>query len=219
MSSKIRVAILEDYQLTIDGYLFRLQDRSQFEVVGAARFGIELEPLLDSQATDVLLLDMNVPTAPDNPDTYPILNEIPKLLQKHNELSVLAVSMHADRFLIQTAIDLGVSGYILKDDSKATQELGSVILSVVRGGFYLSEKANQVLRDFQHKKGDLKLSERQLEALMLCANHPDKSLAELAQMLSVANSTIRNLLSNAYVKLEVNRREAAVAKARQMGLI
>jgi len=37
--------------------------------------------------------------------------------------------------------------------------------------------------------------------------------------MNVANSTVRNLLSGAYLRLGVNSRAAAIAKARQLGLI
>jgi DNA-binding NarL/FixJ family response regulator len=35
----------------------------------------------------------------------------------------------------------------------------------------------------------------------------------------VANSTVRNILSGAYLRLEVQNRTAAIAKARQRGLL
>ena len=42
--------------------------------------------------------------------------------------------------------------------------------------------------------------------------------AELADRLGVTNSTVRNLLAHAYVRLNVNNR-AAIAKAQQLSLI
>jgi DNA-binding CsgD family transcriptional regulator len=38
-------------------------------------------------------------------------------------------------------------------------------------------------------------------------------------MMTVSNSTVRNLLSAAYLKLDVNNRAAAIARAQQLGLI
>jgi ATP/maltotriose-dependent transcriptional regulator MalT len=58
-----------------------------------------------------------------------------------------------------------------------------------------------------------------LEALSLSAAYPDSSTAELARKMLVSNSTVRNLLSGAYIKLDVHNRSAAIAKARQLGLI
>jgi len=60
---------------------------------------------------------------------------------------------------------------------------------------------------------------RQLEVLSLCASYPDATSAELANRLGIANSTFRNLLSEAYLRLDVRNRTSAIAKARQLGLI
>ena len=62
-------------------------------------------------------------------------------------------------------------------------------------------------------------SARQLEALSLCAAYPEATTAELADRLGVAHSTLRNLLSGAYLRLNVRSRTAAVAKAQRLGLI
>ena len=219
MSSKIRVAILEDHQSIVDGYLYRLKGDPLYEVVGTAAFGIELEPLLDAHPADIVILDVSVPTAPDNPNPYPLLHVIPSLLQKHPDLAVLVISMLTERALIQAVMDAGASGYILKDDSAAVRQLGAILQSVATGGVYLSAQAHQQL--FKHGRQAEKplLTQRQTEALSLCAAFPDESLANLAARLSVNNSTIRNLLSGAYLRLNVSHRAAAVAKARQLGLI
>ncbi len=67
-SKKIRVAILDDNQSIIDGYLYRLNPAPEIEVVGVAYFGVELESLLAEHPADVVLLDVYVPVAPDNPN-------------------------------------------------------------------------------------------------------------------------------------------------------
>ena len=64
-----------------------------------------------------------------------------------------------------------------------------------------------------------RLSPRQLEALSLCAAYPDWTSADVAEKMSVSNSTVRNLLSSAYLRLGVHSRPAAIAIARQQGLI
>jgi len=64
--SKLKVAILDDHQSTLDGYSLRLGQSPQFEIVGVAVFGAELEPVLAASPVNVLLLDVHVPTSPDN---------------------------------------------------------------------------------------------------------------------------------------------------------
>ena len=91
MPPRIRVAVLDDHQSIVDGYLYRLKDLRHIEVVGTAAFGVELEPLLAEHPTDVLLLDVNVPTAPDNANPFPILHVIPDMLQKYPTFAVLVI--------------------------------------------------------------------------------------------------------------------------------
>ena len=107
MSEKIRVTILDDHQNIIDGYMYRLSAVSQIEVVATISYGEELESTIAKHPTDVLLLDVNVPTSPENPNPYPILHAIPKLLQIYPELNILVISMHAERGLIRAVMDAG----------------------------------------------------------------------------------------------------------------
>src|SRR5258706_3824985 len=107
MNSTIRVAILEDHRSTIDGYLYRLSDASQFEVVSITIYGADLEAALAEHPADVLLLDLDVPTAPDNKNAYPVLNVLPRLFQKQPDLAALVISMFNERALIQAVMDAG----------------------------------------------------------------------------------------------------------------
>jgi DNA-binding NarL/FixJ family response regulator len=218
MTRPIRVTILEDHQSTIDGYIYRLGNLSDIEIAAVLRFGEELAPSLAKQPTDVLLLDFSIPTSQTNPNIYPTLTEIPRLLQLYPNLDVLLITMFADRGIIRAVMEAGASGYILKDDSAAIQDLPNIVRSVADGGIFLSERAGQLYQK-QLNHDERTLSRRQLEVLLLCAAFPSSKTAELADKMSVSNSTVRNLLSEAYLKLDVHTRAGALQKARQLGLL
>ena len=217
MPDKIRVTIIEDHQSIIDGYIYRLTSEPQIEVVATTMYGEELESILAEYPTDVLIADINVPTAQNNQNPYPILHLIPKLLQKHPDLNILVISMYNKPTIIQTVMEAGASGYILKDDRSTIQDLANVVKMAAKGGIHLSQPAFEQL--FKRAKPKTTLTQRQLEALSLCAAYPDASSAELASHLGVANSTMRNLLSGAYLHLKVHTRAAAILQATQLGLI
>jgi two-component system nitrate/nitrite response regulator NarL len=217
MAKKIWVAILEDHQSVIDGYLYRLSKAPQVEVAVIATTAEEFEAQLAEHPVDVLLLDVNVPVAADDHSPFPILHSIPKWLQAHPHLAVLVISVHKSGAIIRSVMEAGAGGYICKDDNAVIQELGSVIQIIAGGGMYLSEQARKYL--LSHQNGERALSARQLEALTLCAAYPDLTTGVLAAKMDIAHSTFRNLLSEAYLKLEVHSRAAAIAKARQLGLI
>ena len=219
MSNKIRVSILDDHQSIIDGYIHRLSEDSKIMVAAAMSYAEELEPSLAAHPTDVLLLDISVPTAPNNPNPYPILYIIPKLLDQYAGLSILVITMFSERQLVKSVMDAGASGFILKDDQSVIRNLAQTVLSVANGGIVLSEQAHQLLLKSNSEKDRGQLTHRQLEALSLSAAFPDSTTAELANKMSVTNSTIRTLLSNAYLHLGVHTRMAAVTKARELGVI
>jgi two-component system nitrate/nitrite response regulator NarL len=218
-AEKVRVAILDDHQSIIDGYVYRLNDTPDVEVVATATFGEELEPMLSKHKADVLLLDLSVRTSPENPNPFPILHVIPKLFKKHQNLVVLVISMYAEARVMRTIIETGANGYILKDDYSAFQDLGNIVLSVAHGGAYFSKKAHAVYAQSESASGRNLLTPRQLEVLSLCAAYPDMTTSDLAQEMVVSDSTVRNLLSSVYLRLGVRSRTAAVEKARELGLI
>lgn len=220
MTSKINVVIADDHQGIIDGYLYRLSGEADIQVVGTAFYGQEVEPLLAKHPqTNVLILDVGLPTAPDNPNPYPILHLIPDLLDRYRPLAILVISMHTERALINQVMKAGASGYIVKDDRSTIQDLGNVIRTVAKGDVYFSRRAFQ---NWQKRRGAQKepdLTGRQLEVLSLCAAYPELTTAELANKLTVQPSTVRNLLSDAYRRLGVRNRTTAITKARKLGLL
>lgn len=218
-AEKVRVAILDDHQSIIDGYLYRLSDTKEIEVVATATHGEDLEPLLAKHPVDVLLLDLSVRTSAENSNPFPILHIIPKLLQKYSSMSVLVISMFAEPGLMRSLIEAGASGYILKDDQAAFRDLGNVVLSIANGGIFFSKKAHNLYMQMDAQNGSELLTPRQMEVLSLCAAYPDASTSDLAEMMTISNSTVRNLLSSVYLRLGVHSRTAAVEKAREMGLV
>ncbi|MFZ0547261.1 MAG: response regulator transcription factor [Candidatus Promineifilaceae bacterium] len=217
MTEKIRVAILDDHQSIIDGYLYRLSLTPEIEVVATGHYGEELDTMFAENPVDVLLLDVNVPTSPDNANPYPILHIIPQLLQTHPKLNVLVISMHNQRTLIKAVLETGASGYIFKDDQMIIKDLGAAVRSVAQGGICISRPINEMLlKGFEQ---DLGLTPRQSEILSLLTAYPDLTTAEAAVKLNITHSTARSLLSDAYLRLGVRNRSAAIAKARRLGLV
>jgi DNA-binding NarL/FixJ family response regulator len=217
MEQVIRVAILDDHQAIIDGCRYRLADAPDITVVAALRYGCELEPALAATPCDLLLLDINVPAAPDNHNPFPVLHLIPKLLKQYPALSILILSMHAETDLIKATMAAGASGYLLKEDAGTMQSLADIIRSVAGGDIYLSQRA-QVQWQIPADK-PLPLTPRQLELLSLLSADPGLTLEAIARQLKVSPSTIRNQLSYIYQRLGVSNRTEAILQARQAGLV
>ena len=213
----IRVAIVEDHQSIIDGYMYRLQDAEGIEVVGVTYFGEEVEALLDDREVDILILDAQIPASKTNSSSYPILLLIPQLLETYPQLNIIIISMHKQRSFIEYALEAGATGYILKDDYQTIESLAEVLRVVAAGGIHISRSLLQLL--LRGQSGQQILTQRQLQVLSLCAAYPNETTTELAQRLNVAHSTVRNLLSQSYLRLDVRSRNAAITEAHRRGLI
>ncbi len=216
MLSKIHVAILDDHQSIIDGFTYRLSMDPEIQIVGTALYGEDLGPMIANNPVDVLLLDVSVPNSPEDHNPYPVLHTIPCLFQNYPGLNILVISMYTQHSLIEALIQSGISGYIFKDDQSSIQQLDKIVRIVANGGIYFSQGA---CRDQLGENPDSILTPRQLEALSLCASHPDGDTVLLADKLGVTGSTLRNLLSGSYLRLGVRTRAAAIAKAHQLGIL
>jgi two-component system response regulator NreC len=216
MLSRIRVAILDDHQSIIDGLSYRLSMSPRIQIVSTATYGEDLEPMIADNKIDVLLLDVSVPNSPEDHNPYPVLHVIPRLLENYPKLSIVIISMFTQHSLIDALVNTGISGYIFKDDQTSIQEMDRIIETIANGGIYFSQGAYW---DARENPVDSLLTERQLEALSLSASRPDGDTISLAKRLGISGSTMRNLLSGAYLRLGVRTRAAAIAKAQQLGIL
>jgi DNA-binding NarL/FixJ family response regulator len=186
--------------------------------VATIGFGEDLQPTLASyNPVHVLILDINVPTSVENRRPYPILYLLPKVLQRYPKLRALVISMYNQPTLIRLVSESGASGFVLKDDEATQRQLDSVIRTIAAGGIHYSKEAHRKLLSKTSQAPGLQ--PRQVEVLALCAAYPDKNTAEIAHLLGIADSTVRTLLSQAYERLGVGSRVAAVARAEELGLI
>ena len=214
---EINVGILDDHSAITDGYRYKLSNLPDINVAWTATFYYEVESLLASTNIDVLIMDVEVPNSPDDQNPFPILHAIPSLLDHYSELQIVIISMYNRRALIRNLMHAGASGYIVKDDKAAYDNLPDIIRRLANGEIYYSPTVEKLLES-NTTNGPL-LTPRQLEALSLRTAQPDMTTRDLADAMNIAPSTVRNLLSDIYSRLGVRNISGAIAKARQLNLI
>ena len=213
----VRVAILEDLPMVVDGYRYRLAQVPGVQIVFTAANGQAFETQLATTPADVVLMDLGVPTEPGSQHAYPVPAALPTLHNRYPDLNVIIVSVSADRVLIETMLNAGATGYLVKSDTEAYERLAGIITIVAEGGQYLSQTAQQLLRRPAPTETGSALTRRQVEVLSLCAAYPDSNLGELAQRLGVSPTTVRNQMSQIYLRLEVRTPHAAVLRPTSLG--
>lgn len=213
----IQVGALDDHSTVIDGYKFKLQGHQDIQIAWSAEYYSEVEPWLEKHPTDCLLLDASVDNSPNDPNTYPILHIIPKLLDLYPDLAILVISMHNRKAFIRNVMQAGASGYIIKDDNETYQQLPEVIRNITAGEIYYPQIIANHPDD--NPQNTPILTPRQLEVLSLKAGSPEISTKDIADYLHIAASSVRNLLSTTYTRLGVRNISSAIEKAKKLGLI
>jgi DNA-binding NarL/FixJ family response regulator len=182
----IRIAIVDDHELFLQGLKSLLQKQNGFEVVGEAGNGKDAIELISRIKPDVLVLDVEMPDM----DGIATARD---LIAIHEDLKILALSIHDERDYVTAMINAGASGYILKDS--AVEELKFAIRRVMNGHQYLSPDLVDVvlesIRDPEAAAGakatDV-LTDREKEILILIAE--GNSTKEIAFKLDLSVKTI-----------------------------
>jgi DNA-binding NarL/FixJ family response regulator len=213
----INVGILDDHSAITAGYKAKLDNLPDIRVAWIATHYSEVAQYLANIATDVMILDVEVPNSPDDPNPFPILHAIPQLLDIYSEMEIVIISMFDRRALIRNLMQVGASGYILKDDKLSYDDLPNIVRRLATGEIYYSPTVERILAN--EIDDELILTPRQLEALSLKTARPNLTTKELADEMNIAPSTVRNLLSDVYTRLGVRNISGAVAKARHLNLI
>lgn len=217
MSGKIFLGILDDHPIILDAYKLKLKNHPDIEVVWTATYFLEAQEFLSSQPIDVLILDAGVPISAEDQNNYPVFATIRDLSDRHPDMAILVISMHNRRAFINSVMRAGASGYVLKNDPQANSQLGDIIRVVDSGEIYFSPLVEKIIS--AKKDNTPALTPRQLEVLSIYASSPNLTHADMAKKLHIAPSTLRNLLSGTYTRLGVRKLNAALDKARSLGLI
>ncbi|ODR93236.1 response regulator [Sinorhizobium alkalisoli] len=188
----IKVLLIDNHPLVLDGLKALLETYGQVEVVGTAglaRAGLEIA--LRAQP-DVVLMDINMPQVNG-------IDAIELFKQQLPGIRVLMLSMHDSREYISTSVLKGARGYILKDVS--TEEIVAAIEAVARGETYFSSGVSDVLMERIADDNAVPLTLREQEVLRLLAS--GQSNRDIAQTLGISAATVETHRKNLKRKLGI----------------
>ena len=213
MEKKIKLFIIDDHKMFLEGIQSILNEAPFIEVIATAKNGKEALKILNNFKLDVLITDINMPE----------LNgiELTEIIKKqYAKTKVIAVSSHAESKIISKAIKAGVNGYILKNTGKT--ELLKAIAQVYKGKNYYSEEVKEIMDDslFNPKKVEkqlVKLSNREQEILKLISE--EKKTQEIATELFISPNTVEVHRKNLMRKIGTKNMVGLVKYAIQQGII
>ncbi|EGQ7697041.1 response regulator transcription factor [Vibrio vulnificus] len=211
MDKPIRVVIVDDHQVVLDGFMARLEMEPEIDVVGTASNGLEALDVVKQHKPDVVLMDISMPILNGIEATRMIKAEWP-------EAKILMLTMHDNREYIMKVMQEGAVGYMLKEIS--AEKMVQAIKTVNQGSTYFCESVTQTL--FTQEivpvaQRPNPLSRREEAVLRLVAQgHSSKKIATL---LEISYRTVETHRHNIKHKLDLNSTAELAKYALEQGLI
>ena len=139
--AKIRILLADDHTLFRQGIKTLINAEADMEIVGEAANGGDSVDKSAEARPDLVLMDIGMPGLSSFEATRQIKKNRP-------ETKVLLLTMYDDEDYLVEGMEVGASGYVLKDSP--SQQLIAAIRDICRGGSYLSPRMlSQLVDDFR----------------------------------------------------------------------
>lgn len=203
-----RVIVVEDHPVTRMGIIALLGQDERIRVVGEAGTGKEALLVAARERPDVVVTDLRLGAGLDG------VGVTSALRATHPAPAVLVLTTYdTDRDIVR-AVEAGAAGYLLKDADP--EDISVAVLRAAAGETVLTPAlAQRVVARISRPQADL--SAREVEILQAVAR--GLSNREVAKELFISEATVKTHLVHVFTKLDVDSRTAAVARAREDGLL
>ncbi len=190
----IRVFIVDDHPVVIEGIHSLLKNEKDIEWVGQAMNATSCLGFFVNNTADVLLMDISMPGM-DGVELCGIMKE------KYPGVFILGLSTFNQGIYIRKMMENGASGYILKNSSK--EELLKAIHAVNDGDIYFSGEVGQALEEYKkYSRNELpELTSREKEILELIAE--GYTNPQIAEKIFLSPFTVDSHRKNLLAKLNV----------------
>lgn len=204
-----RVFLLDDHEVVRRGLRELLEAEDDMEVVGEAGTAEEAYGRIPATAPHVAVLDMRLPDG----DGIDVCREV---RSRHPEIACLMLTSFSDDEAVYAAILAGAAGYLLKQ--VRGNDLVNGIRRVAAGDSLLDPAVTtRVLERLRHKDDQdplAALTDQERRILELIAE--GLTNRQIGERMFLAEKTVKNYVSNMFVKLGMSRRTEAAAYAARL---
>ena len=201
----IRIMTVDDHPLLRQGIAAIIKTQPDMQLVVEACDGEEAITQFRLHHPDVTLMDLQMPNMNGT-------EAISRIRQEFPDAKILVLSTYAGDVQVLRAIKAGARGYLLKGNVRT--ELLEAIRTVHAGRKRIPPEIAAALAE--HAADD-QLSLRELDVLRLIGE--GNANKQIADKLSIGETTVKNHISNILSKLGANDRAHAVTIALQRGII
>lgn len=192
---KIKVFLVDDHDILMDGIEAILKDVANLVVVGKANSVDTAQELIKISVPDLILTDISLGEKSGLDLTKYVKKEYP-------QIKVMVLSMHDDILNMTNMLKAGASGYLLKNVKNA--ELHKAIVTVMEGGSYIQDSIASKLKNVTqntHQHQINNLSAREIEIIRLISK--EHTSAEIGKMLFISEHTVETHRKNIWRKTGV----------------
>jgi two-component system, NarL family, invasion response regulator UvrY len=206
----IRIFIADDHAIVRQGLRRLLEQEADFVVAGEAADGRQILKAAETDAWDVLVLDLSLPKV-SGTSVFQLLRE------RRPELRIVILSAYPEDQLALRMLKAGAAAYLNKE--RPAEELIEAIRRAAAGRTYIPESlAEQALgRTLTARPAHETLTGREHQVFTLLVQ--GKSVAEIAAELNLLSSTVSNHLHKVKEKLGVKSVAEVLRYAHRVGLI
>jgi DNA-binding NarL/FixJ family response regulator len=218
---KIAVFLVDDHEIFRHGLKQLINNEPDMEVSGEASSGEEAITLLTHIPADVIIMDIRMQGISG-------LDTGKSVIKANSNAKLLFFSLFDNPDYVSTALDMGASGYILKDTSNKI--FLHAIRSVHGGHFYfIGDVTDTVVRKYHERRNatgeapaaagapEIALSKREQQIIRLI--HQGVSNKDIAETLGISIRTIEAHRLNILRKFQVSTIEEAMENARAASLL
>ena len=194
-----RVLLIDDHPIVLQGCK-KLLEGAGADEVDQAQSASEGFRIYRQQKPDVIVIDLAMQAG-----ALSGLSFLRRLRRIDTATPVLVLTMHRDPMIVGRALELGASGYVLKD--APPEEVVRAFQKVRAGQLFLSHDlaSDVVFTRLREKVNRLeRLTPRELQTLTLVAE--GKPYGEIAEELEVSYKTVANICTQLKTKLGARTR-------------
>lgn len=211
--ANVKLLIVDDHPLIIDGIRTMLKDAEDISFAGACKSGQEALEFIEKETPDIILLDISLPDM----DGLRVCEAIRKV---NRQLKIIGLTSANESGLIAGLLQRGANGYLLKNLER--EELINAIHAVVSGKIYLSKDANEKLLDqFRDVRSAVDhipvLTRREKEILQLLSDGLNGP--QIAEKLFLSTYTIETHRKNLLKKFNANSVQMLLRTAREYKML
>jgi len=190
-SQLIRVSVVDDHQIVIDGLEKIISESGIASVTGKANNISGCWKMLRAEQPDVLMLDIGLPDGSG-------MDLCPKIKARYPAVNILMLTSYAEYSIISHVLNNGASGYILKN--AMPEEIIEGISTVASGKQFLCEEVDTLLKSGVRE--NVELTRHEHELLRLIVN--GYTSTEIAEKMCLGYETIRSYRKNLHLKLRAH---------------